>query len=65
MKEALRENLNMGAVGFSIGLDYYPTLPDVVSTEELTELAAVTKIVVPFLLPMFALLIMGTKRCAL
>lgn len=43
MKEALREKLNMGAVGFSIGLDYYPTLPDVVSTEELTELAAVTK----------------------
>lgn len=43
MKEALRENLEMGAVGFSIGLDYYPTIPSVVSTEELTELAAVTK----------------------
>ena len=43
MKAALRENLDMGAVGFSIGLDNYPTVPDAISNEELMELAAVTK----------------------
>ncbi len=43
MKAALRENLDMGAVGFSIGLDNYPTVPEAVSNSELVELASVTK----------------------
>lgn len=38
MKSLLRENLAMGAVGFSIGLDYFPTHSSVVSTNELIDL---------------------------
>ncbi|MCQ4813122.1 N-acyl-D-amino-acid deacylase family protein [Cloacibacillus evryensis] len=38
MKGLLRENLRMGAVGFSIGLDYFPTHSSVISSDELTDL---------------------------
>lgn len=41
MKEALRENVRQGAVGMSMGPDYYPHHTDVVSTKELKELCEV------------------------
>ncbi|WP_066497840.1 N-acyl-D-amino-acid deacylase family protein [Abyssisolibacter fermentans] len=43
MKDELRKNLRMGAVGFSIGLDYFPAHSDVVSTQELIDLCKVAK----------------------
>lgn len=41
MKGLLLENLKMGAVGFSIGLDYFPTHSSVISTDELVDLSKV------------------------
>lgn len=43
MEQALQENLDMGAVGLSIGLDYYPTHKDEITTEELEGIAKVLK----------------------
>lgn len=43
MKDALRENIRQGAVGLSIGPDYYPHHTDVVTTQELMELCRVTQ----------------------
>ena len=39
MKEELRRNLRMGAVGLSVGLDYYPACTLNVDTAELVDLA--------------------------
>src|SRR5699024_7561240 len=41
MKEELRRNLRMGAVGLSVGLDYFPACTLNVATEELVDLAKV------------------------
>ena len=41
MKEELRRNLRMGAVGLSVGLDYFPACTLNVTTEELVDLAKV------------------------
>lgn len=43
MKEELEKNLDMGAVGFSIGLDYFPTHSSVIDRNELLDLSRVLK----------------------
>lgn len=43
MKNTLRQNLDMGAVGFSIGLDYFPTHSSLVTMNELIDLSTVLK----------------------
>lgn len=43
MKAVLRENIDMGAIGLSIGLDYFPTHSSLIANRELIDLCRVLK----------------------
>lgn len=43
MKAVLRENIDMGAIGLSIGLDYFPTHSSLIANRELIDLCRVLR----------------------